>query len=288
MVTCEVKNLKKLFGKTVACDDISFTINGGEILGLIGANGAGKTTAINSIVGLVVPDAGDITIFNEDALKNGGVLRKDLGFSSGEPSYLANLTVYENLKFVAEVKGADVSRINYLAETLELDLTKKAKELSLGNKKKLSIIMALVSSPKLIILDEPTEGLDPLIKQSFFKLIEEEKARGAGIMLSSHSLADVQRLCDRVAIISHGNIIATEDMEHLKMKRLKIVTIETENAIKDIKLEGITELSQEENITKFNYNGDMKKLVKYLNSIDIVNVQITDADLEKIFLHFYE
>jgi ABC-2 type transport system ATP-binding protein len=288
MIPCEVSNLKKLFGTTVACENVSFQMKEGEILGLIGANGAGKTTTLNSIVGLVVPTSGDVALFQEDAKKMGGKLRKDLGFSAGEPSYYDNLTVHENLKFVADVKGVPYDRIDYLATQLELNLSKKAKELSLGNKKKMSIVTALLSSPKVIVLDEPTEGLDPLIKQNFIKLMEEEKARGASILISSHALTDVQRLCDRVAIISKGKIIAIEQMEELKLKRLKIVTIETSYSQPEVTLSGVSNLKIDGNLITFQYNGEMKKLVKYLNTIDIMNVQITDADLEKMFLHFYE
>jgi len=288
MIPCEVSNLKKVFGTTLACENVSFQMKEGEILGLIGANGAGKTTTINSIVGLVIPTSGDIALFQNDAVKFGGKLRQEVGVSWGEASYFENLTVYENLRFIADVKGVSYDRIDYLATELELILTKKAKELSLGNKKKMSIVMALLSSPKVIILDEPTEGLDPLIKQSFMKLVEEEKARGASILISSHSLADVQRLCDRVAIISHGKVIAIEQMEELKLKRLKTVTVETNYSEPTITLAGVSNLKTEGNVMTFQYNGEMKKLVQYLNSIDITNVQITDANLEQMFLHFYE
>lgn len=288
MIPCEVSNLKKYFGSTKACEDISFQLKEGEILGLIGANGAGKTTTINAIVGLIVPTAGDVALFQNNAQTLGGVLRKDVGFSSGEASYFEQLTVYENLKFVADVKGVSYDRIDYLATKLELNLTKKAKELSLGNKKKLSIVTALLSAPKVIIMDEPTEGLDPLIKLSFIQLLEEEKARGASILISSHSLSDVQRLCDRVAIISSGKIIAIEQMEQLKLKRLKIVTLETKYSQPEIPLSGVSDLKVDGNLVTFNYNGEMKKLVQFLNTLDLDNVQITDADLEKIFLHFYE
>lgn len=288
MIGAEVINLKKNFGRVEACVDVSFAMKEGEVLGLIGANGAGKTTTINAIVGLVKPTSGDVALFQENAVKHGARLRKDLGFSPSEASYFDNLTVRENLQFVADVKGVPYDKINYLATMLELNLSKKAKELSLGNKKKMSIVMAFLSSPKVIILDEPTEGLDPLIKQNFYKLVEEEKARGASILISSHALADVQRLCDRAAIISRGKIISIEQMEELKMKRLKIVTIETKYSEPQVTLSGVSGLKIEGGNITFNYNGEMKKLVNYLNSIDIVNVQIVDADLERIFLHFYE
>ena len=236
MIPCEIMDLKKYYGKQLGVENVSFNIKEGEIIGFIGPNGAGKTTTIKSIVGLLKPTRGSIAMFNEDAVKSGEKVRHELGYSGSEASFFPNLTVLENLKFVADTKGVSYDKINTLATKLELNLTRKAKELSLGNKKKMMIVMALLSSPKLIILDEPTVGLDPLIKQAFFEIIEEEKRRGAAILISSHQLTDIQRLCDRVAIIKNGKIIAIEEMSELKTKRLKFVTIETDYSIPQVTL----------------------------------------------------
>ena len=289
MSVCEVTDLRKVFGAIVACDNVSFEVKKGEILGLIGANGAGKTTTINAIMGLVFANSGQINLFGQDALgKNRAILRKDVGYCGGEVSFFKHLTVHQNLKFVADCKGVNYDRLEELAKKLDLNLSRKAKDLSLGNKKKMGLIAALLHSPKLIILDEPTEGLDPLVKQSFIKIIEEEKARGASLMISSHALADIQRLCDRVAIISRGKIIAVEAMEELKFKRAKVITVETKKEKPAITIDNVSNLIQEGTFSKFNYSGDMKPLIKFLNTIDIVNVQINDASLEQMFLHFYE
>lgn len=288
MVPCEVMNLKKYYGKNMGVEDVSFNVKEGEIMGFIGPNGAGKTTTIRAIVGLLKPTDGSVAIINHDAFKEGDKARGELGYAGGEPSYFPNLTVLENLKLVADLKGVSYDRIDYLATKLELNLTRKASELSLGNKKKMCIVMALLSSPKLIVLDEPTVGLDPIIKLNFFELMEEEKKRGASILISSHTLTDIQRLCDRVAIIKQGKIIAVEEMAQLKTKQLKIVTIETSYSSPQITLSGVSNLKSNGNLIKFNYNGEMKKLIKFLNSIDVTNISIEDAGLEEIFLHFYE
>lgn len=288
MIPCEINNLKKYYGKNLGVEDVSFNVKEGEIMGFIGPNGAGKTTTIRAIVGLLKSTDGSVAIINHDAFKEGYIAREELGYAGGEPSYFPNLTVLENLKLVADLKNVSYDRIDYLATKLELNLTRKANELSLGNKKKLCIVMALLSSPKLIILDEPTVGLDPLIKLAFFELMEEEKKRGASILISSHALTDIQRLCDRVAIIKSGKIIAVEEMEQLKTKRLKTITIETDYSEPTITLSGVSNLKVNGNMMRFNYNGEMKKLVKYLNSIDITNISIEDAGLEEMFLHFYE
>lgn len=287
MIPCSISNLKKYYGKNVGVEDVTFNVKEGEIVGFIGPNGAGKTTTIRAIVGLLKADDGQVEIIGEEAF-GGYKARTELGYAGGEPSFYPNLTVLENLKFVADAKGVSYDRIDYLSSKLELGLSRKAGELSLGNKKKLCIVMALLSSPKFIVLDEPTVGLDPLIKREFFKLIEEEKKRGASILISSHTLTDVQRLCDRVVIIKAGKIIAVEEMQQLKTKRLKQVTIETSYSKPEITLSGVSDVKVDGTQIKFNYNGEMKKLVKYLNSIDLDNISIEDAGLEEMFLHFYE
>ena len=287
MIPCSISNLKKYYGKNVGVEDVTFNVKEGEIVGFIGPNGAGKTTTIRAIVGLLKADDGQVEIIGEEAF-NGVNARAELGYAGGEPSFFPNLTVLENLKFVADLKGVSYDRIDYLSSKLELGLSRKAGELSLGNKKKMCIVMALLSSPKFIVLDEPTVGLDPLIKREFFKIIEEEKKRGASILISSHTLTDIQRLCDRVAIIKAGKIIAVEEMQQLKTKRLKQVTIETSYSHPEITLSGVSDVKVDGTQIKFNYNGEMKKLVKYLNSIDLDNISIEDAGLEEMFLHFYE
>lgn len=288
MIPCEVINLKKLYGPIIGVDDVTFNVREGEIMGFIGPNGAGKTTTLRAIVGLIKPTSGEVAILNESAFKNGWKVRSEVGYAGSDNALIPNLSVKKNLEFVAQVKGVSMDRVEYLTTKLELNLTRKAKDLSLGNKKKLSIVMALLSAPKLIILDEPTSGLDPLIKQNLFHLLLDEKKRGASILISSHDLTEVQRLCDRVAIIKDGKILAIEEMEELKTKRLKNVTIETDYSTPLITIAGASNVKRDGKLMSFNYNGEMKNLVKYLNTIDVENVEISEASLENIFMHFYE
>lgn len=288
MIPCEVINLKKLYGPIIGVDDVTFNVREGEIMGFIGPNGAGKTTTLRAIVGLIKPTSGEVAILNECAFKNGWKVRSEVGYAGSDNALIPNLSVKKNLEFVAQVKGVSMDRVEYLTTKLELNLTRKAKDLSLGNKKKLSIVMALLSAPKLIILDEPTSGLDPLIKQNLFHLLLDEKKRGASILISSHDLTEVQRLCDRVAIIKDGKILAIEEMEELKTKRLKNVTIETDYSTPLITIAGASNVKRDGKLMSFNYNGEMKNLVKYLNTIDVENVEISEASLENIFMHFYE
>lgn len=288
MIPCEVINFKKLYGSIIGVDDVSFNVREGEIMGFIGPNGAGKTTTLRAIVGLIKPTSGEVAVLNESAFKNGWKVRAEVGYAGSDNAIIPNLSVKKNLEFVAQVKGVSMDRVEYLTTKLELNLTRKAKDLSLGNKKKLAIVMALLSSPKFIVLDEPTSGLDPLIKQNLFHLLLDEKKRGASILISSHDLTEIQRLCDRVAIIKDGKILAIEEMEELKTKRLKNVTIETDYSTPLITIAGASNVKRDGKFMTFNYNGEMKNLIKYLNSIDLENVEISEASLENIFMHFYE
>jgi len=288
MIPCEVVNLKKLYNSVVGVDDVTFNVKEGEIMGFIGPNGAGKTTTLRAIMGLIKPTSGEVAILNESAFKDGVKVRNEVGYACSDNAIIPNLTVKQNLEFVAKVKGVTMDRVDELATKLELNLTRKAKELSLGNRKKLCLVMALLSSPKLIVLDEPTSGLDPLIRQNLFKILEEEKKRGASILISSHELTEIQRLCDRVAIIKDGKILAIEEMEELKTKRLKNVVVETDYSTPSITIAGASNVKRDGKLMTFNYNGEMKNLVKYLNTIDVENVEISEASLENIFMHFYE
>lgn len=288
MLSCEVLDLKKYYnGSVVGVENATFSIKEGEIFGLVGPNGAGKSTTIRAIAGLIQPTSGEVAIFNTTAMK-AHAERAELGYVPCEPSFYGHLTVKQNLEFVAKVKGVGIDRVDELATRLELNLTRKAKDLSAGNKKKLSIVMALMTSPKLIVLDEPTSGLDPIIKKEFLKILEEEKRRGASVLISSHDLVEIQRICDRVGIIKDGKLIAIEQTADLKTKRLKTVSFDTEYSTPMVTLSGVSNLEQDGRHTSFNYNGDMQKLIKYLNSVDITNIDINEASLENIFLHFYE
>jgi ABC-2 type transport system ATP-binding protein len=238
----------------------------------------------------VKPTEGYAAVFGHDSFKDGEQARIDVGYLPGEVFFYPNMTVRQVLELSANLRqGRGLDRIEELATRFELNLNKKIKELSLGNKKKVGIVNALMSNPKLIVLDEPTTGLDPLMQQTFFKVIQEENKKGATVLLSSHILREVQRLCSRVAVIKDGKIIAIEEVKNLKNKYLKEVSFETENSeIKEINLTGVSNLVIEGKSYTFNYNGNMRKLIDYLNKLDVVNVNIIDGDLEKIFLHFYE
>jgi len=290
VIPVEIKNLKKMYGTSVGVRDVTFNVKEGEIFGFIGPNGAGKSTTLRAMLGLIKPTDGYTAIFGADGYKNGVEARKDVGYLSGEVFMHPNMKVRELLEFSANLRGGrGLDRIDELSSRFELNLNKKFRELSLGNKKKVGIVNAIMSNPQLILLDEPTTGLDPLMQQTFFDVIKEENKKGATILLSSHVLTEVQRLCDRVAIIKDGKIIAVEEMQNLKDKYLKEVSFDTNKSeLSEINLSGVSNLEIKGTHCSFHYNGNMRTLIEYLSKYDIVNINIADGDLEKIFLHFYE
>ena len=201
------------------------------------------------------------------------------------------MKVIDLLRYSASFYKKDCKkRINELAEILELDIHKKIDDLSLGNKKKVGIIQGLLHEPKLIILDEPTSGLDPLMQKKFFDLLKGENKKGATILFSSHILSEVQKLCDRVAIIREGKIVQVEKISTLKEKNYKKIRIETKSELdlNDFAITGVSQLDRKENVISFMYNGNINLIVKKIAAVEIANLWVEELTLEEIFLHFYE
>ena len=217
MAVIEVKNLKKYYGGSRGVEDVSFTVEAGEIFGFIGPNGAGKSTTIRTLLALIHPTAGSATIFGKDCVRFAPEIAREVGYLPSEVFYYDGMRVKELLEYSASFYHKDCSaRIRQLADTLDLDLKKKIDDLSFGNRKKVGIVQALLHEPKLIVLDEPTSGLDPLIQQRFFDLLRAENEKGAAVLFSSHVLSEVRKLCNRVAIIKEGRIIQVDTIGALQ------------------------------------------------------------------------
>lgn len=203
-----LNGLTKNYGKHRGINDLSFSVNMGEIFGFIGPNGAGKSTTIRTLMGLIRPTSGNASILGHDCQTQASIIAKDVGYLPSEDSYYENMKVCELLQYTADLYGMNCqTRLHELAERLNLDLSRRISDLSLGNRKKVGIVSALMVSPKLVIMDEPTSGLDPLIQQAFYEILKEENGHGTTIFLSSHVLSEVQKLCDRVAILKNGKLI---------------------------------------------------------------------------------
>lgn len=290
MNVVEIKGLTKFYGDVKGCKDVNISIKEGEIFGFIGPNGSGKSTTIRTMLSLIYPTSGSVTIFGKDAIKYGHEVRKSIGYLPSEIFYYDKMKVIDLLMYSASFYDHDcVSKIHELSEIMELDLNRKIQDLSYGNKKKVGIVQGLLHSPKLIILDEPTSGLDPLMQQKFFNLISKENQAGATVFFSSHILSEVQQLCHRVAIIKNGEIVSIEDVKSLKNDNYKKFTIHGSKLNHGIfKIQGVTELKESENKVSFFYKGDVNTMIKLLGSLKLNNVLIEDPTLEEIFMHYYE
>lgn len=287
----EIKNLTKTYGKARGITDISFNVEEGEIFGFIGPNGAGKSTTIRTLLTLIYPTSGSATIFGKDCVKFGPEIKKEIGYLPSEVFYYDNMKVKDLLKYSASFYKKDCSKkINELSEIMELDLNKKIDDLSFGNKKKIGIVQGLLHEPKLIILDEPTSGLDPLMQQKFFSLLKEENKKGATILFSSHILSEVQKLCDRVAIIKEGKLIKLEKISTLKEDNHKKFKVEAKSELDKsyFNIKGVSNIEINDGIISFLYGGNINLIMKRLSEINLINLWIEEPSLEEIFMHFYE
>ncbi|MFB7139316.1 ATP-binding cassette domain-containing protein [Gottfriedia sp. NPDC056225] len=291
MYAIEINNLTKTYGNSRGISDISFNIEEGEIFGFIGPNGAGKSTTIRTLLSLIYPTSGSAKIFGKDCIQFAPEIKKEIGYLPSEVFYYDNMKVMDLLKYSASFYKKDCTkRIKELAEIMDLDLTKKIDDLSLGNKKKVGIVQGLLHEPKLIILDEPTSGLDPLMQQRFFDLLEDENKKGATILFSSHILSEVQRLCDRVAIIKEGKIVTVEKISTLQENNYKRFKIDILNAVDPnfFNMPGVNNVEIKGKTISFIFKGNINNVLRKIAEIEIENLWIEEPDLEEIFLHYYE
>ncbi len=285
----ETKKLSKYYGKARGIVDVDLTVNEGEIFGFIGPNGAGKSTTIRTLLGLIKKSGGSASIFGMDCEKDKVKILAEVGYLPGEVFYYDKMRAIDLLRYSASFYHKDCTkRIQELADALALDLNKKIEDMSLGNKKKVGIVQGLLHSPRLIILDEPTSGLDPLMQRTFFDLIQRENERGATVLFSSHILGEVQRICDRVAIIKDGRIVDLRRIDEMRKSSYKKVSITTESPLVDFSLPGAAKIAQDGAQTSFLYNGEINALISALAGLPLTNADVSEPELEEIFLHYYE
>lgn len=287
-----LNELTKHYGKHRGINNLSFSVNQGEFFGFIGPNGAGKSTTIRTLMGLVRPTGGSASIFDLDCHSKASVIARDVGYLPSENSYYENMKVRELLQYTADLYGMDCkTKMKELADRLNLDLSRKIADLSLGNKKKVGIVSAIMTSPKLIIMDEPTSGLDPLIQQAFYDILKEENSRGATVFFSSHVLSEVQKLCDRVAILKEGQLIGIQSIKELRESGYKKVSLSAKEAIpRDFfDLSGIANYAETADKTSvsFMYNGNITAIIDKLHLLHLDDVLLEEPSLEEIFMHYY-
>ena len=291
MYAIETEKLTKYYGKDRGIIDLDLKINEGEIFGFIGPNGSGKTTTIRLFLSLLFPTSGSGKIFHYDIAKDGPRIKKIVGFIPTEVHYYENMTVRELLEYSARFYRTFLDhRFHHLVDALDLDLSRRIDDLSMGNKKKVAVVQSLIHNPRLLILDEPTSGLDPLIQNHFFDILNEQNEMGTTIFFSSHVLSDVEKFCHRVAFIKEGRIVNEDDIHTLKEKLLSHITIRFQEGNNDITLQtpGIISVEKNKNVTSFLYQGEMPRLLKELSQLPVEKITIIEPDLEEVFMHYYE
>ncbi|MED0668337.1 ABC transporter ATP-binding protein [Bacillus badius] len=290
MEIVELHQLTKSYRRNRGIADVSFSIEEGEIFGFIGPNGAGKSTTIRTLLNFIYPTSGSASIFGKDIVRESKEIRERVGYLPSEVHYYDDMRVIDLLTYSGRFhKSFKEERLKQLASRLDLQLDRKIEDLSFGNRKKTGIVQALLHEPDLIILDEPTSGLDPLMQHHFFDLLHEEQKRGATVFFSSHILSEVQKLCDRVAIIKEGQLMKVETIESLTKNKVKNITVVVDGAESvSIELAGIISCEAKASELKILYSGDIQLLLKELSGLPLKDVLIEEPSLEEVFMHYYE
>lgn len=287
MEAIKTTNLTKYYGKARGIVELNLSVEKGEFFGFIGPNGAGKSTTIRTLLGLISPTSGSAEIFGNDIIKKKEDILEKIGYLPSEAVFYPGMKVKDVLKLSADMRKKNCSEeAKKLCERLQLDTSRKVDELSLGNRKKVAIVCALQSNPELLILDEPTGGLDPLMQREFFDIVRERNRKGATVFLSSHVLSEIQRNCTRAAIIREGRMIACDSVDALSKTSAKRITVHGDVNLNN--LEGIRDRKDFDGTVSFLYSGDMNSLLQTLSAGYVSDLAVSEPDLEEIFLHYYE
>ena len=286
----EIKNLTKNYGRQRGIENINLEIPKGIVYGFIGPNGAGKSTTIKCIMNMIRKNSGEIIINGKKVENKNYEVKQEIGYLPSEIHLYEDLTVKKLLKYSASFYKKDCTqKTEKLVKRLEIDINKKIEELSLGNLKKVGITLALMHDPQFIIMDEATSGLDPLMQEEFYKILEEEKSEGKTIFFSSHILNEVKRICDKVAIIKEGKIVKIEDIESLEdtnIIKVKIEAEEIEKLEKELEIEQV--ITKQENKIEFLYSKEINSFIETISKYKISKLLIQEIDMEEIFMHYYK
>jgi ABC-2 type transport system ATP-binding protein len=284
-------HLTKFYGKQCGIEDINLEVRRGEVFGYLGPNGAGKTTTIRTLLDFIRPTRGTATIFGLDSRLGSVETRRRIGYLPGELSMYGNLTGDELLHYVASLRGGtNLAYATDLAKRMDCDLTRRLKALSHGNRQKIGLIQAFMHKPQLIILDEPTIGLDPLMQQEFYRLISEARNDGRTVFLSSHILPEVERVCDRVGIIREGRLAAVETVEALKSRALRRLEIHFARAVPPevfLSIPGVRDVVVRDSILSCIVVGSLDMLIKTAARFEVINIVSHEPSLEEVFLTYY-
>ncbi len=287
MKAIRTEKLTKYYGRSRGIVGLDLEVEEGELFGFIGPNGAGKSTTVRTLLGLIFPTSGKASVLGHDIIKERESILSETGYLPSEAMFYRGMKVRDIIRLSADLHGKNCKKeADALCERLGLDPSRKADELSYGNRKKVAIVCALQTDPRLLILDEPTGGLDPLVQHEFFGIIKERNAKGATVLLSSHVLHEVQRNCTRAAVIREGRIIACGSVEALSKTNAKRVNLRGRIDLDG--LDGVKDLKITDQNVGFLYGGDMNILLKRLAEGAVEDLTVSEPDLDEIFMHYYE
>ncbi len=293
-IVLSIENLKKYYGISRGVEKVDIQVRKGEIFGFLGPNGAGKSTTIRTVLDYIRPTSGSITVKGMDPQKYGAKVRRSVGYLPSDFGTYKTLSARKYLLTLLDMMGyRPENRIEELANIFQLDLDRRIKDFSRGNRQKVGLISAFMHNPDLVILDEPTSGLDPLMQQEFYKLVLGDKKIGRTVFLSSHILTEVEAICDRVGIIREGEMVVTERMSTFKKKTGKVMTVRFKNEVDgDLfeKIKGVSEihsLEGLENTLEMTVSRNIGEVIRVLAGFNIEELDYREASLEHIFLHFY-
>ena len=286
MDAIRTEGLTKNYGRARGITELSLAVEEGDFFGFIGPNGAGKSTTIRLLLGLISPTAGRAEVLGKDIVRERNAILAEVGYLPSEAAFYGGMRVSELLEYSAKLRRKDCrGEAARLCERLQLDVTRKVNELSLGNRKKVGIVAAMQHRPRLYILDEPTSGLDPLIQREFFSLLKERNAEGATIFLSSHVLSEIGRYCTRAGIVREGRMIRADRVDRLAGTGVKRVTLHGCTSLPLVA--GMRDIKQGEAGVSFLYSGRADELIRALAQLQFDDITLADPDLEDVFLHFY-
>jgi ABC-2 type transport system ATP-binding protein len=287
----EVERLTKSYGRARGVIDLTFSVERGEVFGYLGPNGAGKTTTIRTLLDFIRPNSGRAAVLGLDARRDAVEIHRRIGYLPGEFGLYERFTALEQLTYLGSLRGGvDDRSLHDLADRFDLDLGVRIDSLSHGNKQKVGLIQVFMHQPEVVILDEPTQGLDPLMQQEFYRVLQEVRDRGGTVFLSSHVMPEVEHACDRVGIIRDGRLAAVEDIDDLKGKALKMIEVRLATRVPAFEFEripGVQEVVAFGERVRITLAGPIDPLVKTLARFEVLDLQSREPSLEEIFLTFY-
>jgi ABC-2 type transport system ATP-binding protein len=287
----ETDRLSKRYGSARGIDDLTLSVERGEVFGFLGPNGAGKTTTIRTLLNLLHATSGSARVFGLDSRRDSRAIRARLGNLTGEFAYDERMTGRELLEFFGALRGVPAGeRVRALAERFEADLDRPLRELSRGNRQKIGLIQALFHDPELLVLDEPTTGLDPLMQEEFLAVVAEHRERGGTVFLSSHDLDEVERVCDRVAIIRDGALVAVEDVEEMRGRAYRHITVRFGRPVAAAEFAGVAgvqDVTSDDATLRLRVQGVLDPVIKAIARHHVEDLEVTRPTLEELFLTYY-